>query len=43
LSNSGASIFATRFFAGNMNNAPLQLSPGGYSNWQIVMINAGMI
>jgi hypothetical protein len=26
-----------------MNNAPLQLSPGGYSNWQIVMINAGMI
>jgi hypothetical protein len=24
-----------------MKNAPLQLSPGGYSNWQIVMINAG--
>jgi hypothetical protein len=26
-----------------MKNALLQLSPGGYSNWQIVVINAGMI
>jgi hypothetical protein len=25
-----------------MQNAPLQLSPGGYSNWKIVVINAGM-
>jgi hypothetical protein len=25
-----------------MKNTPPQLSPGGYSNWQIVMINAGL-
>jgi len=25
-----------------MESVPLQLSLGGYSNWQIVMINAGV-
>jgi hypothetical protein len=25
-----------------MNSAALQLSPRGYSNWKIVVINAGM-
>jgi hypothetical protein len=41
--NLGASFFATRFFVGNLKNAALRLSPVGYSNLKIFLVNAGMI